>query len=151
MSSRWHRERHGKEGGAAAVEFALLLPLLLMLVFGIIQYGLYFWTMQGGSDIARDAARLSAVGTPAKCLDFQGAVRAQVESLNGAGEGARITRTYVDTAPNGINVGDTVRVRVEFAAADLQLPFLPFVNDGLVSTTAEARVEYVPSAPEGCT
>ncbi|MDN4160620.1 TadE/TadG family type IV pilus assembly protein [Nocardioides abyssi] len=150
MSSRRHRERRGKEGGAAAVEFALLLPLLLLLVFGIVQYGLYFWTLQGGSDIARDAARLSAVGTPDKCLTFRSAVRAQVESLNGAGEVATITRTYVDASPNGINVGDTVRVRVEFPAADLQLPFLPFVNGGLVATTAEARVEYVPVAPEPC-
>ncbi|NHC22711.1 hypothetical protein G6553_05915 [Nocardioides sp. IC4_145] len=151
MSSRRLRERRGEGRGAAAVEFALLLPLLLLLVFGIIQYGLYFWTMQGGSDIARDAARLSAVGMPDKCADFQSRVRAEVDALNGAGEAATITRTYDDALPNGINVGDTVEVRVEFPAADLKLPFLPFVNGGLVSTTAQARVEYVPVAPEACT
>ena len=150
MASPSHTGRRGTEGGAAAVELALVLPLLLLLVFGTIQYGLSFWTLQGGSDIARDAARLSAVGSPAGCADFRAVVRTQVESLNGAGEAATITRTYVDTSPNGINVGDTVKVRVEFPAADLQLPFLPFVDGGLVSTAAEARVEYVPSTPEAC-
>lgn len=150
MTGRRLTQRRGKEGGAAAVEFALVLPLLLLLVFGIVQYGLYFWTLQGGSDIARDAARQSAVGTPARCVDFRTSVRSQVETLNGAGEAASITRTYVDSMPAGINVGDTVKVRVEFPAVDLQLPFLPFLDGGLVSTTAEARVEFVPSAPEAC-
>jgi Flp pilus assembly protein TadG len=38
--TRFRRRRD--EGGAAAVEFALLAPIVLLLVFGIIQYGLYF-------------------------------------------------------------------------------------------------------------
>ncbi|WP_435744661.1 TadE/TadG family type IV pilus assembly protein [Nocardioides sp. SYSU DS0663] len=151
MFCRRHKKRRGDEGGAAALEFALVLPFLLLLVFGTIQYGLYFWTMQGGSDIARDAARMSAVGTPATCAEFDSRVRAAVQSLNGAGGAALITRSYVDAAPLGtINVGDTVQVRVEFPAADLQLPFLPFVDGGLVSTSAEARVEFVPVIPQAC-
>ena len=54
------RARAG-EHGAVAVEFALVLPFLLVIVFGSIQYGFYFWADQGGSDAARKAARLAAV------------------------------------------------------------------------------------------
>ena len=51
------RCRRRDDTGAVAVEFALLLPLLLLLVLGTIQYGSYFYSTQAGSDIARDASR----------------------------------------------------------------------------------------------
>lgn len=139
-----------RERGAVAVEFALLLPILLLIVFGIIQYGMYFWAMQGGSDIARDAARLSAVGNPATCPAFQGAVRSEVESLTGTGSTASITRSYSPGPPATV-VGSIVTVRLEFRSLDLKLPFLPFVNDGMVTSTAQSRVEFVPQQPQSCT
>lgn len=126
-----------------------MLPILLLLVFGIIQYGLYFWAMQGGSDIARQAARMSATGDPAACTDFRQSVRDDINSLTGTGSTATISRSY-STPPPGIAVGDTVTVTVSFDSFDLQLPFLPFVHDGLVSSTVESRVEYVPVQPEPC-
>ena len=56
------RKRRGDEGRAAAVEFALVMPILLILVFGIVQYGFYFYAMQAGSSAVGDAARRVAVG-----------------------------------------------------------------------------------------
>ena len=58
--SRFRRRRD--QGGAAAVEFALILPILLLLLFGLIQYGYYFYAMQAGSSAVGDAARRIAVG-----------------------------------------------------------------------------------------
>lgn len=155
MGCRRLSKRRGKEGGAAAVEFALLLPLLLLLVFGIIQYGLYFWAMQGGSDIARDAARRSAVGAPADCNQLRADVVAAVDGLTGTGSTVEFDRSYrrgvaeVDEAD--VRIGDTVAVDVRFQSFDLNLPFLPFIDDGLVVSTAEARVDYLPSTVVGCT
>lgn len=147
--------RRGKEGGAAAVEFALVLPLLLLLVFGIIQYGLYFWAMQGGSDIARDAARRSAVGAPAECNQLRTDVVADVDGLTGTGSSVHFDRTYLrggtEIAAADVRIGDSVEVDLRFTSFDLRLPFLPFVDDGLVTATAEARVDFVPSAPGPCT
>lgn len=142
--------RAGEQRGAAAVEFALLVPLLLLVAFGSIQYGLYFWAMQGGSDITRDAARLSAVGAAADCASFSRSVTDQVESFNGHGESVSVRRTYIDAPPSGINVGDTVEVEVVFRSVDLGLPFLPFVEDGTVRSHVTARVEHVPAPPETC-
>ena len=48
--------------GAAAVEFALVLPIFIALVFGIIQYGFYFWTAETANSAAREAARRVVVG-----------------------------------------------------------------------------------------
>lgn len=47
--------------GAAAVEFALLAPMLIFLMWGIISYGGYFLTAHTVQQIANDAAR-AAVG-----------------------------------------------------------------------------------------
>ena len=55
------------ERGAAAVEFGLVLIPFLLLVFGIIQYGFLFYSYQGGSDVAREAARRAAVSDPVPC------------------------------------------------------------------------------------
>ena len=63
--------RSRRDDGASAVEFALVMVPLLTLFFGILQYGLYFWSMQGGADAARRAARTAAVGTTAGCTDFR--------------------------------------------------------------------------------
>ena len=49
------------EKGAAAVEFALLLPILIVLVFGIIYFGTIFNDYIAVSHAARDGARLLAV------------------------------------------------------------------------------------------
>lgn len=54
--------------GAAAVEFALVVPLLLLLVFGIISFGLYFASALALSNSARQGAR-SAVVQNATCGD----------------------------------------------------------------------------------
>lgn len=53
-----------RERGAAAVEFALVVPLLLVLVFGIINYGMMLSFRQAVSQSAAEGARAAAV-TPA--------------------------------------------------------------------------------------
>jgi Flp pilus assembly protein TadG len=48
--------------GASAVEFALVAPLLIGLLLGIIQYGSLFLLQTRMNDTARDTARRLAVG-----------------------------------------------------------------------------------------
>ncbi len=51
-----------RDGGAAAVEFALVVPVLLLLVFGIIEYGLWFSDSLAARQGVREAARQGVVG-----------------------------------------------------------------------------------------
>jgi Flp pilus assembly protein TadG len=46
-----------REGGAAAVEFALVIPLFLVLVMGAVDYGYYFFAEQVVTNAAREGAR----------------------------------------------------------------------------------------------
>lgn len=50
------------ERGAAAVEFALVVPILLMVLFGIIDYGLLFNNALSVKQGVREAARQGVVG-----------------------------------------------------------------------------------------
>lgn len=56
--------RGARDRGAAAVEFALLLPVLLLLVFGIIDFGRALNAQVTLTQAAREGARLAALNQP---------------------------------------------------------------------------------------
>lgn len=65
MGKACRRKKHlcvlrGWEDGAALVEFAIILPLLLIIVFGIISFGLIFNDKLSLTDGAREAGRFGA-------------------------------------------------------------------------------------------
>ena len=62
---RRNRFHFRQERGAAAVEFALVLPLLLIILLGIIDFGLYLYNDLQLTHVARDAARYLSVGDAA--------------------------------------------------------------------------------------
>lgn len=57
MSTRFPRER-----GAAAVEMAIVLPVLLMIIFGIVDFGRMFNTQVTLTEAAREGVRSAALG-----------------------------------------------------------------------------------------
>jgi len=145
------RSRRRTENGAAALEFALVMPVLLLLIFGLIQWGLYFWAYQGGADAARQAARSSATGQWATCSTFRTNTRNAIGTL--ATNTPTITRSYAYAPTNtsgSVQAGDYVTVSVTFQTTNLHFPFVPFVHDGVVTQTAKARVEYAQTQPETC-
>ena len=54
------------ERGTSAVEFALLSPLFLLVLFGMIAYGIYFGASHSLQQIAADAARTAIAGLDQK-------------------------------------------------------------------------------------
>ena len=58
----WRDER-----GATALEFAILAPVFFLLIFGIIAFGLLFWTqvgLQHGAEMAARCASINATLCP---------------------------------------------------------------------------------------
>ena len=63
------------EAGAAIIEFALVAPLLLTLVWGIIETGRAFYTLNSLASAVRDGARYGAacnLGSPGQSLVIGG-------------------------------------------------------------------------------
>jgi Flp pilus assembly protein TadG len=64
MNRRPSGGRDARDRGAAMVEFALLLPMLLLIVFGIIDFGRALNAQITLTQAAREGARLAALGQP---------------------------------------------------------------------------------------
>jgi Flp pilus assembly protein TadG len=90
--------------GAAAVEFALVLPLLLILIFGIIDFGRMLNAKITLTEAAREGARAAAlVGTDA------GADRARA-----AATGYTLNDPDVDECPTSPGADDNATVTVTY-------------------------------------
>lgn len=61
--------RRRREDGAAAVEFAIIVPLLVFLLFAIISYGFMLSFRQALSQAAAEGARAAAVTPPGVVAD----------------------------------------------------------------------------------
>jgi len=138
------------ESGAAAVEFALVLVPFLTLVFGIIQYGLYFYGAQSGSHAANSAIRQLSVGN----CQSPGTLQTYLDNQLGDGLGnADLTSpngvTYVDSggitvSPNTLPasaVGGTVTLKFKFSTPNMHFPLLPYLSDSSVTREVQARIE----------
>lgn len=62
MKALRHRRDHAADTGASAVEFALVVPLLLLLVFGIIDFGIVFSQQLSLNNAVRQGAREAVAG-----------------------------------------------------------------------------------------
>ena len=58
LSTIWRDNR-----GASAIEFAMTAPLFFLFIFGIIEFGLLFWTQLGLQHGAELAARCASVNS----------------------------------------------------------------------------------------
>lgn len=65
MSARQHRSVGAvTQRGAAAVEFALALPILMVLMWGLLSFGALFYTQLAVSRAAHDGARAASLIPP---------------------------------------------------------------------------------------
>ncbi len=145
------RRGHRGERGSAALEFGIVAPVILLMIFGIIQYGYLFWSLQTASATAREAARQLIVGTDQDCATAQAVAQARMPAVGATAPQVQVA--YADPAGQDSAdpvVGGLVTVTVSFQSLDLHLPFLPVPDGGLVTQDARARVENVPATALAC-
>ena len=104
---RSSRNRHSR--GQALVEFALVLPLLVLIMTGIMQFGLLFWAQITLTQVARDTGRwaVSQEACSAATVNIAGQANAiaQRSTLFGWSAANPITvsagPTWTDSTPGG--------------------------------------------------
>jgi Flp pilus assembly protein TadG len=131
--------------GAAAVEFALVSMILILLLLGIMQFGYLFYQWNEITHAAREGARWSALGKYAGTVDTEDTVRYYVAQ---AAPGMGLTDTDIDVSvlePTLDDVGDpatvTVRWRVPIWTPLLQNLFNAPDNEFVLRSTATLRIE----------
>jgi Flp pilus assembly protein TadG len=126
----------GGERGQSMVEFALALPVLLLILIGVVQFALVYHARDVASTAVQEGARLAAAEgrTPA-----EGAARAHEVLESGLGPSAG---GFAVTAQS---TGETMVVRTE---GDYPL-FIPWVTGRSIpiEATAEVRLEGFRSGP----
>ena len=125
----------GDETGLAAVEFALLAPVLLAIVFGIIVYGLTFTVAIAVNEAAAAGARASVAGlsTAERESDAQSDVTSFLSSY---GPLIKLSQATITTGPTAD--GDAFQVSVSYDISSLGLsvfgPLLPVPSSTLSAT-----------------
>lgn len=97
------------EKGASAVEFALVLPIFVSVIFAIFQFGIAFNNWIAITHAAREGARLAAVGQYDEQRVRDSAPSVAIESISVSGQ---------DGA-----VGDPVTVIVAGNVLNINIPF----------------------------
>jgi Flp pilus assembly protein TadG len=119
--SHWPRhrrpERRGARRGAALVEFAIIFPLLIILVFGVIDFGRAFFLRNNLVAAVREGARAAAVmaeGSAAPCgraTDIRNRVRSYVTAFGGTAlTDAQLPLTFTGACGSG-TTDITVRIQ----------------------------------------
>ena len=90
-------KQRNTENGQAVVEFAVILPVLLMILFAILQFGIVFNNYIQVTAAAREGARKAAVS---RSLGTSAAETAATASAKGAAPGLKQTSIQVTRIAN---------------------------------------------------
>ena len=112
--------------GATAVEFALILPILVTILFGIFQFGIAFNNWIALTQAASEGARLASVGQYSEQEVKDRAPSVSILSVTASGIGG--------------NIGNPVTVTVVGNVLNIQIPFVGHWPIQLQST-ATMRLE----------
>jgi Flp pilus assembly protein TadG len=118
-----------REKGAAAVEFAIVLPLLLVLAFGIIEFGFLIYNKAMITNASREGARAGIVfNSLARTGEGSTQIRDVVLAYCGSylvtfGDSSEVG-VAVDPAPTTLGPGDPLAVTVTYPYSFLLIPAL---------------------------
>lgn len=108
MFGKLIRKKARDERGQSLVEFALVVPIFLILVFGIVDFGMGFHAWITTTNAAREGARIGAVGAGASTID------ARVRDTAGTLDDENLTVTILNASDQGGDPGESVSVQVDY-------------------------------------
>ena len=137
----WYHQFRETEQGQAVVEMALILPILLMLLFGVVEFGRILNTHMIVTEISREAARKGSVG--GTDTEIRDTVRSQATD-SGLESSLILDGDIVITDPSSVKRarGTTLKVQVSYPV-DIIAPLIgTLVGDPyIVTAQTTMRVE----------
>ena len=142
-----HRRRRDSRG-ASAVEFALVAPILFLVMFGIIQYGLWFNDSLNTRQGVREAARMGVVanyGTNPACSSKTGMEQLACETVHQIDALTGVEYTKVSAA--SWTQGEPLVV-CAFVKTEGGVGLLPMPNGGWIFSRTELSIEEALTEPD---
>ena len=138
--------RKRRERGANLVEFALLAPLLIVLLFGTIEFSWMFATNLDVKHGAREGARITAVNTPdTGNVDLAAEICGRMSLV---GSDTATTITWASDGTPAVGEGLTVTVSTPLVTLT---GIMDWAFGGLTTldSTVEMRIEQPPDWSDG--
>jgi Flp pilus assembly protein TadG len=126
------------ERGAAAVEFALVLPLLILLIFGIVAFSIAYNNKQALHAAAREGARLASLPTTTE-TEIEDRVTSSLEGVVTSSTPIIAIDPDIDQ-PCLDRTGETVEVSVS-ADVNVNIPLWPGSSTVTMTGKGEFRCE----------
>lgn len=102
--------RHRRRQGSAAIEFALVGPLMILLLSGMVVYGGWFWLAQSVQSLASESARAAVGGMD----DAERRQLAMAFVARQAAQGSGLAPSLITTTV--VSDAESVRVRIAYDA-----------------------------------
>lgn len=109
----------GQRYGAVAEEFALTLPPLLMLLFGIMEIGRVLWTQNALNYSVAAAARCASIDT--NTCNSTGATQSYAAGISGAGFGSGVFTVSTPACGNQVTASYPTAFDIPFASYSITL------------------------------
>jgi Flp pilus assembly protein TadG len=141
--------RRWRDRGAAAVEFALVVPVLILLIFGSIEFGLYVQSLTMTENAAREGVRLGSLVGSTGITAVQVKAQVKAAALNAFGtvgitnQDAQVTCTK----PDGVSSCDSTLGAAGSAGSTIKVTVTATFTGvtGMVQGTCTAWLPCVPS------
>lgn len=141
---RRDKPARSSERGAAAVEFALILPVLIMMIFGMVDMGMAINAQAVVGNAAREGARAASFSAANTAAAATVATSAS-SSLIGTPPTITITCQTVGTATviacSAASPGDSVVVKVSYTYKWITPGVLGLPGQSTIVSTSQMRIE----------
>jgi Flp pilus assembly protein TadG len=135
--------RRLSERGQTAVEFALVIPVMLLFVLGVFEVGRTYYNNEAIATAARDGARAAAIHTGMTQAQLNVAVRAAVlANTPGLNSSNVLTNAFCETPAH---VVDTCSIQNDIVDVTVTYPYhigvLSFAASGTLTAHTQLRFE----------
>lgn len=128
------------DSGAALVEFTVLMPVIMLIMFGMVQFGSMIWLQNTMTNAAREGARTASVTGGTVAAANTAACRWLSASAGKTFSISSTTSTTTPLCPNTVPASPCVNTVVTLNKSDASLlnTFLSITNSGNIASSSWA-------------
>lgn len=128
--------------GSVILETALMITVLLMLIFGMVDFGRVMYTSNSLISAARDGARIGAVQTTVNTANIKATVESRFNSYTFGGD--NLTDGMITVTDNSTASPPSIRVQIAYTFKWITpvARLIGWTSGGGFTSTLHAQAEY---------